>query len=174
MIRNGSIRRPLAMSLLLLVSACVSVPPPPAQFPKGAVDFAFTAYDGSRQAISRFRGKPLVVAVVATWAGPALIEVRRLHRLRETHGEAVEIVIIVLDEQTEMAAIFAETFEVPESVGRVENRAAFVGAGGPLGEIGLIPTSVLLDRQGKIAVRSDGPWPAGALEEAVETLLSSS
>ncbi|MEO1233184.1 MAG: hypothetical protein AAFZ18_30240 [Myxococcota bacterium] len=130
----------------------------------------FRAYDGTTQSLAARRGKPVVVAVVATWAGPALVEVERLKALRSARDDDFELILIVLDEAVEMAAIFAETFGVPESVGRVEDVPRFVSERGPFGPIGVVPTSVLLDAEGRIAVRSDGPWPEGTLSRALDAL----
>lgn len=152
--------------------ACVSSTPPAARLPSGRVSLVYQAYDGRRRSLAEFRGKPLIVSVVATWAGPALVEVERLRTIQRTYGDAVEVVILVLDEEPEMAAIFAETFDLPGAVGRVEEPERLIGEGGPFGPIGVVPTTVLLDAEGRIALRSDGPLPVGALEAALDALLA--
>lgn len=168
-------RSGLGFALALLLASCVSSPVAGVapDLPDGRVALRFRGYDGSTQSLAARRGRPVVVSVVATWAGPALVEVERLKALRIARNESFELVLIVLDEQAEMAAIFAETFEVPDSVGRVDDVASFVSARGPFGAIGVVPTSILLDSQGRIALRSNGPWPEGALTKALDALARS-
>lgn len=69
-----------------------------------------------------------------------------------------------------MARIFARTFEVPYIVAIVEDRGTFTSEQGPLGPIRIIPTSFLIDREGRIAARMEGTWPDGALDEAIREL----
>lgn len=133
--------------------------------------FRYVGFDGEKKSLAALRGRPVVVLVVATWAGPAIVEVERLRAVAEARPEQLETVILVLDEDPRMAAIFAETFGVEGVVGRVEDPETFVSERGPFGPIGVVPTSVLLDPEGRIAVRSDGPWPEGALDRALDALL---
>lgn len=159
------------LGLALLVS-CASSGPPSANLPKGPVALRYRGYSGQWRTLSALRGKPVVVAVIATWAGPALVEVERLQAISRIRSREVALVVLVLDEETEMAAIFAETFGLPEAVGRVENSARFAGNEGPFGPIAVVPTGILLDAEGRIALRSDGPWPTGVLQKALDSLLA--
>ena len=156
--------------LLLGAGGCAGQQRNP-NLPKGIVNFQFISYDGELRSLDEFRGQPLVVSVIATWAGPALIEVERLQVTQQTYGRDFGLLFLVVDERPEMAAVFAETFKVRPSVGRIEPPQALVGEKGPFGSIGIIPTSVLLDAKGQIIVRSDGPWPIGALEKALDAVF---
>lgn len=161
------------VGLLLLSAACASSTNADgnARLPKGRVALRYRAYDGRFRSLGALRGRPVIVSVVATWAGPALIEVERLKTLERAYKGEAAVVILVLDEDPEMAAIFAETFEVPEAVGRLDNSEAFVGADGPFGPITVVPTSIVLDAEGRIVLRSDGPFPPGTPEKALDALL---
>ena len=154
-----------------LVAACAGAPAAgPAQLPKGPVSLSYIDYQGRNRTLLELRGRPTVVLILATWAGPAIVEVQRLRVLREAQDEPFAWLILVLDEDPEMAGIFAETFEVRAEVGRIVRPDTFLGPRGPFGPIAMVPTSVLLDGAGHIVVRSDGPWPEGALEKALRAL----
>lgn len=161
-----------AFVLCLVLGACAGSPGGSPLLPKNPIGLRYRGYDGAWKTLGALRGRPVLVEVVATYAGPALVEVERIRLITKPHGEAVVLVLLVLDDAPEMAAIFAETFEVPQAVGRVEDPAQFVGPKGPFGPIGVVPTGILLDQDGRILVRSDGPWPPGVLEEALFKLLT--
>lgn len=156
--------------LLALSTGCAGGTKTGPSLPEGPVALRYRGIDGGWRSLARLRGRPVVVSVVATWAGPALVEVQRLRTLQKAREGAFAVVLLVVDEDPQMAAIFAERFEVPDVVGRVEDVARFTGPRGPLGPIGVVPTSVLLDGEGRIALRSDGPWPEGVLARALDRL----
>lgn len=107
---------------------------------------------------------------MATWAGPALVEVQRIRAVQDEFKDAFDLVVLVVDEEPEMAGIFAEKFELTDVIGWVESTDDLVRDEGPFGPIGTLPTSILLDVEGRIAVRSDGPWPPGSLEQSLRAL----
>lgn len=121
--------------------------------------------------LASLRGKVVVVTVISTWAGPALIETELYRALHQRYGGKLEIVTIVM-ERPEMVQIFQKQFALPYLVGWVDDPAALSSADGPFGEITLIPTSILLDREGRIAARMDGTWAPAVLEEAIQRLLA--
>lgn len=155
---------------LALCAGCASGGTPDPRLPAGRVAFRYVGFDGTTKNLAALRGEPVVVLVVATWAGPAIVEVERLRALAVARPGRFETVILVLDEDERMAGIFAETFGVQGVVGRVLEPTSFVDAGGPFGPIGVVPTSILLDAEGRIALRSDGPWPEGSLARALDAL----
>jgi hypothetical protein len=54
----------------------------------------------------------------------------------------------------------------------VPDPARFTGPEGPFGPIAVLPTSVLLDREGRILARMDGLWPPGLLRRSVEAAIA--
>lgn len=159
------IRAGLAM---LALAGCASGPEPTPGLPTHPVGLRYIGYDGEIHSLARLRGTPVLVEIVATWAGPALVEIERVRTL--TEGRKIQVLVLVLDEEPEMAAIFARAFGLAEVVGRVPEPEALLGPSGPFGPIGVVPTGVLLDAEGRIALRSDGPWPEGTLERALADL----
>lgn len=162
--------RGAALLLTVALAGCASSSEGARKLPSGPVPLRYVAYDGGRRSLSALHGQPVVVSMVATWAGAALIEVERLLEVRRETDGAFALVVLVLDDEPTTAAVFADTFEIPELVGRVEDRARFEGEDGPFGPIAMVPTTVLLDAGGSIALRSDGPLPEGVLQEALQKL----
>lgn len=163
--------RALLLGLLVAAGGCATGAGDPSRsLPTTPVGLRFMGYDGSTRSLAALRGRPVVVEVVATWAGPALVEVERLRSIQAAEGDRIHVVILVLDPEPQMAAIFAETFEIPEAVGRVDDVERFVSEDGPFGPIGVVPTGILLGSDGRILLRSDGPWPPGVLERALARL----
>lgn len=173
----GPASRLFALALALASAGCTHVTrevgtEAPAPLPDGRVALRFERVDGAVETLGALRGRVVVLAVITTWAEPALVEVPELKELHAAYPrDDLEIVSLVLDDKPEMAKIFQRTFEIPYVVGTVEDRAAFSGEGGPLGAIRIIPTSYLLDREGHIAARMEGTWPAGSLAKAVRQLV---
>lgn len=139
--------------------------------PEGRVALRLTDVAGETFSLGALRGKPVLVTVITTWSDPALMEVPRLKALAKRHPE-VEVVAVALDEDPRMVSIFEETFEIPYRVAFVDDPAAFTSKQGPFGEITVIPTSILLDREGEIVARVDGTWPPSVLEAAVQKVAA--
>lgn len=139
--------------------------------PEAPVAFRYQTLDGTWQTIGSQRGQVVVLHIFTTWSDPSLVEVPRLATLARAQPDALEVIGLSLDVEPAAAEVFASTFDVPYTVGRVADPAAFTGPQGPLGPIGVIPTSVVLDRAGRIAARADGTWGPGVLEAVVERLL---
>lgn len=154
----------------LVFEGCAGSTDPTPGIPQGSVDLSFIDYQGSTRQLAEYRGRPVVVSVMATWAGPALIEVERIRTLQENSNSAFEYLILVVDEDRRMAAIFAEKFGITQAVGRVPSSQELVDDEGPFGPITMVPTSILLDQDGRIVVRSDGPWPSGVLEKGIKAI----
>lgn len=161
--------RAVAALVLLLCSSCASS----ASTSAPRVSLRLERLDGAALNLASLRGRVVLLTVINTWADPALIEVPRLRTLANTRdARDLVIVCVALDDSDEMIKIFIQTFEVPYLVVRPSNLAEFVGSTGPFGLIGTIPTSILIDREGRIAGRMDGTWPEEILEKAIDRLVA--
>lgn len=161
------------VGLLALGCAGRTRGPGEAALPEGGVVARIERTDGELVSLASLRGRVVLVSILTTWSDPALVEAKFFEELRKEHQGDLEVVAIVLDEKKEMARIFEETFDTPFIVGTVEDPARFTGDRGPFGPISVIPTSVLLDRQGRIAARMDGMWEPELLARAVNKLVRS-
>lgn len=162
----------LAASLVGGPVGCAgSAPDGKPALPKGPVGLRFRDLDGELRTLGSLRGHVVIVHVFTTWSGPALLDVPRLVQLAESEPERVRIVGLVMDREPETASIFAETFDVPYIVGHVLRPEWFLSPDGPFGPITIMPTSIVLDRAGRVVARSDGTWAPGVLESLVGRLL---
>jgi thiol-disulfide isomerase/thioredoxin len=159
-------------ALLLVLSACASQGARP--LPEGRVALRLESLEGEPITLGGLRGKVVLVTIVTTWSDFALLEVPRFKKLAEAHGRDLAIVCIALDEDERMVRIFRDTFQIPYLVTTASDPKALTSAAGPFGEITIIPTSILLDREGKVVARMDGMWPPHVLEDAVQKVAAGS
>ncbi len=160
---------PSALALALVLGGCASQTK--RGLPKGQIAFRARTLDGQTVSLGSLRGKVVLVTVMATWSDPALIEVTMFKRLVERYPERLEILCLALDDDPKMVQIFQETFSIPYRVATVDDPARFTSERGPFGPITVMPTSVLLNQEGKIAARMDGLWEPAVLQRALKTLL---
>ena len=86
----------------------------------------------------------------ATWCAPCLAEMPAIARLHDDYGEKVEFIMVSMDDDLELAVRFLESKEYG------------LNAVKPASSIprslttGLIPTTVVVDRKGRIAVHEAG------------------
>lgn len=126
--------------------------------------------DGSRFDLAERRGRTVLVNLWATWCPPCRAEIPELQRLHDRYGaNGFEVIGVSVDEGG------VET--VRQFVGeRKVTYPIIIDPEGKLASIlqtSVLPTSLLLDRQGKIvwkhygAVREDDPELRKAIEGAV-------
>ena len=177
-------RRPLtAMLLLLTMAACSRQSPPPhtagkspsqqpgtgggsaaeARPPAGATEIGDTmpAYsgkllDGSDFQLGQLKGKVVLINVWATWCGPCRFEVPELESLHKQYsGSGLKVIGVSVDEGGEDT--------VKQFV--AEHKMTYAVAVDPEGRIAnllqttVLPTTVLIDRSGKIVWRQVGALP---------------
>lgn len=167
--------RPLICAVLLVLG-CVSsrAPAPAVPLPPGRVGFRFTDLDGRSDSLAALRGRVVAVVIVATWSDPALLELSRFSLIQRRFESELAVLAVVVDEEPQMVEITRRAY--PDSIRfvRADLPRRFLSEGGPFGRITLTPTSVLVDRTGRIAARMDGVWPDGVLLEAVQRLAAGS
>lgn len=135
---------------------------------KSAPDFNLKDVSGKTVRLADFKGKVLVVNFWATWCGPCRAEIPSLIKLRNLyHDRGLEIIGISLDEDgPEPVAGFAKQFKInyPIVIGSLTD----VNAYGPFDSI---PTTFIVDRQGKIRSTHLGMVSYGEIEGDIKTLL---
>jgi hypothetical protein len=138
-----------------------------------AVAFRYQRVDGKIDTLGRHRGKVVLVSVFATWAEPALLEVPFFGQLQRRFGSDDFVVIqIAIDQEPSAVEVFVEAFGVEHLVGWPVDPGRFTGRLGPLGPIGILPTSVLITRDGVAAYHREGTWAPKDLEAAIVSLLA--
>jgi peroxiredoxin len=133
-----------------------------------APDFALKNLKGHKVRLTDFGGKVVLLNFWATWCPPCRVEIPHLKELYAKYQDkGLEVIGISLDlAGEEVVKIFVERNQISYSILLGDERIA-VDYGGILG----IPTSFLIDRQGKIRQKLVGLQSKEVFEEAVKGLL---
>lgn len=112
------------------------------------------------------RGRPMLVNIWASWCGPCIKEMPELERFsREQAGNAVQVVGLALDTPEAVRGFLTR---VPVSYPILLDAPGPADASVRLGNTrGLLPYSVLVGADGRIAKRKLGPFEEGEIEDWV-------
>ncbi|CAA7618147.1 Thioredoxin family protein [Magnetospirillum sp. LM-5] len=130
---------------------------------KAAPRFAFTDQTGARLDLARFKGRVVLVNLWATWCPPCVAEMPSLDRLQaRLGGDGFQVVAISLDKGG--AAIVKRWFDHA-------GLSALAIYNAPPGDFAgaLLPTSILIDAEGREVWRGEGAYDWVG-EEAVATV----
>lgn len=138
-----------------------------------APDFAFTGPDGKDATLQDFAGKPLLVNLWATWCAPCIAEMPTLDAVAKAYGaKGLAVLTISQDSQGEsVVKPFFAKHALPHLKSFIdpENQFGFHYA------TGMLPTTVLYDRQGKEMLRVIGAmdWNSKEGRDLIEAALES-
>ncbi|GES32991.1 TlpA disulfide reductase family protein [Streptomyces angustmyceticus] len=130
--------------------------------------------DGKKLDIADFKGKVVVLNVWGSWCGPCIAEAPNFAKVaNETKGKGVQFVgINTRDSEKSQAAAFEEEHKVPypslfDPTGRLMLRF-------PKGSLNpqSIPSTLAIDRHGRIAARSIGPLAEDELRKMITPLIA--
>jgi thiol-disulfide isomerase/thioredoxin len=119
--------------------------------PAPEVEFAL---DGKRMTLADFRGRVLLVNFWATWCGPCVAEMPSLDRLQGMLGGR-DFAVLTLSEDRNPAVI--EPFFTAHGLKRLGRYHDPGGALSRAFKVRGLPTSVLIDRDGGVIGRIEGP-----------------
>jgi len=124
---------------------------------------------GKMVSSSEFAGKVVILDFWATWCPPCREEIPHLVKLQSDYqGKGLVIVGLSLDaEGASVVAPFAQEHAInyPMLIGNDEVAKAYGG-------VNSIPTTFVIDRQGKIVKRFIGYTPPEVFEETIAPLLA--
>jgi thiol-disulfide isomerase/thioredoxin len=137
-----------------------------------APDVVFSDPAGKNVSLATYKGKPLLVNLWATWCGPCVAEMPMLDKLAEQY-KAKGLVVMTVSQDTgapEQIAAFFTKHKLPHLAAwrDPENQLGFHFA------TGLLPTTVLYDREGKEVARVAGAmdWSSDEGRALIEDLLN--
>lgn len=153
------------------LAGCATGGPPPAPV-RSAYELSLPpAVGGERFDLAQLSGKVGAIYFFATWCLPCLQELKTLSALETKFADkGFAVVAVGMDlEGAKVLAPFQKATNLPFPV-LVADRYLRSGES-PYGVIRAVPTTVLLDRQGKIAAAYEGPADPLKLESAVDSLV---
>ncbi len=133
-----------------------------------APDFALKDADGKLVRLSDYRGKVVLLDFWATWCGPCKIEIPWFEDLeRKDKDKGLEVLGVSMDDEGwEVVKPFLKELNVNYRVVIGNDSTAQMYGG-----IDALPTTFLIDRQGKIAAVHIGLASKKDFEDGVEQLL---
>jgi thiol-disulfide isomerase/thioredoxin len=136
-----------------------------------APDMVFSDPAGKDVTLANFRGKAILVNLWATWCGPCVAEMPMLDGIARDYG-GKGLVVLTVSQDTGDAAQVAAFFERQ----RLPHLAAWRDPENQLGfhfATGLLPTSVLYDREGHEVARVAGAmdWSGAQGRTLIEDLV---
>jgi thiol-disulfide isomerase/thioredoxin len=131
-------------------------------------DWELKNLDGKTVKLSEFRGKVVILDFWAKWCVPCRVEIPHFVELQKQYGhKGLTVIGVSLDEQgPEVVKKFVKQLGVnyPIVIGNEKVAEAYSG-------IDAIPTTFLIDRQGRIVTRHMGYTDKGTFEEEIQPLL---
>jgi thiol-disulfide isomerase/thioredoxin len=139
--------------------------PPPVDM---APEFVLTTVGGEQIALAQFRGKVVVLDLMATWCGPCVTQMEELNLLRAAYGPS-EVVILSIGVDTSETDQQLQTF-------KDQNYANWQFASdtdnvGTKYDVQSIPTLAIIDKEGGLQWLHAGVTSFEDLEKRIDPLL---
>jgi thiol-disulfide isomerase/thioredoxin len=138
--------------------------------PRPAPGIAFATRAGEAKSLADFRGRVLLVNLWATWCGPCIEEMPSLDRLQARLGSRLAVLAISEDRRgSEAVEPFLKKIGLKNLAIYLDVRNTAARAFGIEG----LPTSYLIDREGRIRVRVEGAadWDSPGMLARLEPYL---
>jgi thiol-disulfide isomerase/thioredoxin len=133
-----------------------------------APEWKLTDLNGKLVKFSDFRGRVLILDFWATWCVPCRVEIPHFVELQKQYGDkGLRVIGVSLDEQgPDVVTKFVKRLAVnyPNVIGNEEVAEAYGG-------IDAIPTTFVIDRQGRIVSRHTGYDDKAVFEKEIQSLL---
>jgi thiol-disulfide isomerase/thioredoxin len=172
--RRGAFRLTITSFLLCLgpigFSAQQSEEQPTIRFvrnPDAAPDFKLTGLDGKPVTLADAHGKVILLNFWATWCGPCRAEIPDLIQLQNKYKDRLQILGLVVDDDDQDAIKeFVEKFGInyPVAIATDDTRMRYGG-------IAALPTSFVLDAEGRIVQKHEGLRDPILYETEIRSLL---
>lgn len=135
--------------------------------PDPAPDFKLTALDGKPLTLAALQGKVILLNFWATWCGPCRAEVPDLIALQERYKDRLQIIGLNVDDDdaAEIQKYVDETgINYPVAMTSNDVRIQYGG-------IPALPTSFVLDTEGRVVQKHVGLWNPAVYETEIRALL---
>ena len=141
----------------------------PADARAANLDFTVKDMDGKSVSLASFKGKVIVLDFWATWCPPCKAEIPGFVELQNAYGsQGLQIVGVSVDDPVEKLGPFAAEFKMNYPVLVGLGRDDLQDAYGPMWGI---PTTFVINRQGKICRKHSGLVGKDRYEQDIKALL---
>ncbi len=135
--------------------------------PDPAPDFKLTGLDGKPITLADSHGKVILLNFWATWCGPCRAEIPDLVELQNKYNNRLQILGLVVDDDDQDAIKdFVEKFGINYPVALATNDIRM-----QYGGIAALPTSFVLDAEGRIVQKHEGLRDPVLYETEIRSLL---
>ncbi len=133
-----------------------------------AADFSLSTTDGKTLKLSDLKGKVVILDFWATWCPPCRKGIPDLIDLKKRYGsKGLEVVGISVDQETKPDVVpFMKDYGINYPVVYGDNSVVM-----NYGGIRSIPTSFIIDREGKVVANYVGLYPKQTYENQIKKLL---
>jgi thiol-disulfide isomerase/thioredoxin len=121
--------------------------------PTGSVDATFKRFDDTSATLASYRGKPVVMNFFSSTCAPCRTEMPALENVHRTLGDQVTFLGMDVQDTVEGGKAFVDTVGITWELGRDPEGALLQ----KLVKVVGLPTTVVLDRDGRIAFTHLGP-----------------
>lgn len=165
---HKSFRLSWIMARTLLIAVCILVLASPGWGAKAAPDFTLKdVLTGKDYALSQFKGKVVVLNFFTFFCGPCREEMPDLNKINnELKGKGLQMFGIALSSDPTQIRFLVKQLglEYPVLIGNDKVSDAY-------GSIAVVPTTVIIDKQGNISERIEGTRKKEVFQKLIEPLL---
>ena len=130
-----------------------------------------STYHGTDIDFTQWQGKPVVMNFWYAACAPCRIEAPDLKKIAEEFGEKVEFIGVNVRDEAEAAKAFERTFEIPyESVQDTDGNIQLAMT--KYVPLQAVPSTLVLDRQGRVRARVIGAVEPSTLKSLINTALT--
>ena len=140
---------------------------PDGEAAKGAVDATFTTFEGDPVTLSSLRGTPVLVNFFASTCVPCVTEMPALEEVHQQLGDQVKFLGLAMQDRPEDAEALVERTGVTYPTAQDKDGSVIAALGGTV-----LPTTVLLDADGRIVATHSGQLKADQLRSLLADELS--
>jgi len=134
--------------------------------PDAAPDFKLTALDGKPLTIAALQGKVVFLNFWATWCGPCRAEIPDLIALQDRYKGRLQIIGLNVDDEEADIQKYVEEMGINYPVAMTSNDVRI-----QFGGIPALPTSFVLDTEGRVVQKHVGLWNPEVYETEIRALL---
>jgi thiol-disulfide isomerase/thioredoxin len=134
--------------------------------PDPAPELKITTLDGKPLTLASLHGKVILLNFWATWCGPCRAEIPDLIALQDRYKDRLQIIGLNVDDEEADIKQYADEMHINYPVAMTSNDVRIQYGGIPA-----LPTSFVLDTEGRVVQKHVGLWNPAVYETEIRSLL---